>query len=95
MSHNFQMPDEIYKELASYAARHGQSPDALLMALVTEGIEHLKHTDAMPAIRKTDLAHDPLALFIGAFDLSGDDPHWIERHDEYFAGSEDLVSSMA
>ncbi len=33
-----------------------------------------------------DPAHDPLAPFIGAFDGGDDDPGWIERHDEYFAG---------
>lgn len=90
MSHIFRLPDEIYSEIASYAAQHGQTPDALLITLVKEGVEQLKHTDKMAAIRKVnyDPAHDPLAPFIGAFDSGEDDSGWIERHDEYFGGSE-------
>lgn len=90
MSHVFRLPDDIYSEVAAYAAQHGQTPDAFLIALVKEGVEQLKHTDKMVAIRKInyDPAHDPLAPFIGAFDSGEDDPGWIERHDEYFAGSE-------
>lgn len=92
MSHVFRLPDDIYSEVVTYAAQHGQTPDALLITLVKEGVEHLKHTDKMAAIRKVnwtyDPAHDPLAPFIGAVDSGKDDPGWIERHDEYFAGSE-------
>lgn len=89
MSHVFRVPDEVYREIAAYAAQHGQTPDALLIALVKEGMEQLKQTDSMAAIPKGfyDPAHDPLAPFIGAFDGGDDDdPGWIERHDEYFAG---------
>jgi len=35
MSHAFQVPDDIYTEIAAYAAQRGQTPDALLIALVT------------------------------------------------------------
>jgi hypothetical protein len=63
MSHSFQVPDDLYTELATYAARRGQSPDVLLMDLVKEGVEQLKQTDSMAALRKIpyDPAHDPLA----------------------------------
>jgi hypothetical protein len=90
MSHVFRLPDDIYSEIANYAEQHGQTPDAFLIALVKESVEHLKQTDKMAAIRKVnyDPAHDPLAPFIGAVDSGGDDPGWIERHDKYFAGSE-------
>lgn len=89
MSHVFRVPDELFTELASYAAQRGQTPDALLLELVQEGMEQMKQTDSMVAIRKEtyDPAHDPLAPFIGAFDSGGNDPGWIERHDEFFAGS--------
>jgi hypothetical protein len=89
MSYLFPIPDDIYSEIATYAAQHGQTPDALLTELVKEGVEQLKHTDKMAAIRKVnyDPAHDPLAPFIGALNSGEDDPGWIERHDEYFAGS--------
>jgi hypothetical protein len=70
MGHTFHLPDDIYSEIATYAAQHGQTPDALLITLVKEGVEQLKHTDKMAAIRKVNLNYDP---------------DWIERHDEYFA----------
>ncbi len=75
MSHSFQVPDDLYTELATYAARRGQSPDVLLMDLVKEGVEQLKQTDSMAALRKIpyDPAHDPLAPFIGAFDSGNDE----------------------
>ncbi|HKF37965.1 MAG TPA: hypothetical protein VKB35_13805 [Ktedonobacteraceae bacterium] len=89
MSHSFQVPDDLYTELATYAARRGQSPDVLLMNLVKDGVEQLKQTDSMAALRKGpyDPAHDPLASFIGAFDSGNEEPGWIERHDEFFAGT--------
>lgn len=87
MSHVFQIPDDIYMELVTYAAQRGENPDALLMAFVKEGVEQLKHTESMVAIHKASYnpADDPLAAFVGAFDSGSDDPGWIERHDEYFA----------
>ncbi len=43
-----------------------------------EGVEQLKQTDSMAALRKVpyDPAHDPLAPFIGAFDSGNDEPIW-------------------
>ncbi len=52
MSHSFQVPDDLYMEIATYAARRGQSPDVLLIGLVKDGVEQLKQTDAMAALRK-------------------------------------------
>ncbi|SRR6266581_2122318 len=88
MSHVFQIPDEIYSEISAYAAQRGQTPDALLIALVTGGVELLKQVESAAPVHKVpyDPAHDPLAPFIGAFDSGGDDLGWIERHDAYFAG---------
>ena len=87
MSHVFQIPDDIYTEIAAYAAQRGQTPDALLMALVTGGVELLKRVESTDAVQEPqyDPARDPLAPFIGAFD-SGEDSGWIEQHDTYFAG---------
>lgn len=89
MSHVFQVPDEIYNEVVAYAAQRGQTPDALLVALVRGGVELLRQVESTATSKSEqkapyDPAHDPLAPFIGAFD-SGEDPGWIERHDEYFA----------
>ena len=91
MSHVFQVPDDIYTEIAAYAAQRGQTPDDLLIALLTGSVELLKRVEATPSVPKVayDPAHDPLAPFIGAFDSGGDDPGWIERHDEYFVGNGD------
>jgi hypothetical protein len=88
MSHIVQVPDDIYREIATYAAKRGQTPDALLMSLLEEGVDQLKQTDAMAAIRNVpyDPAHDPLAPFIGRFEEDCDDFDWIDRHDEYFGG---------
>jgi hypothetical protein len=90
MSHIFRLPDDIYSEIASYAAQRGQTPDAFLISLVKDSVEQLRHTDKMAAIRKGnyDPAHDPLAPFIGAFDSGEGNSGWIERHDENFGGSE-------
>jgi len=87
MSYVFQVPDEIYTEIASYAAQRGQTPDALLIELVTEGVEQLKQEESTAPLY--DAAHDPLTPFIGAFDSGDDDPGWIERHDVYFVGNGD------
>jgi hypothetical protein len=91
MSHIFQVPDEIYTEIAAYAARRGQTPDALLMALVMGGVELLKRVESTAPAHEAsyDPAHDPLAPFIGAFDSGDEDPGWIEQHDAYFAGNGD------
>ena len=66
MSHVFHIPNDIYMELVFYAKQHGQNPDALLMALVKEGVEQLKQTDSMVAVHKVSYnpANDPLAPFI-------------------------------
>ncbi len=91
MSHVFQVPDDIYAEIAAYAAQRGQTPDALLMELVTERVKELKQEKSTTSIHKVmyDPTHDPLAPFIGAFDSGDDDPGWVERHDEYFVGNGD------
>lgn len=88
MSHVFQVPDDIYIEVAAYAVQRGQTPDTLLTKLVAEGLELLKRVNSTaPEYEKPHgPAYDPLAPFIGAFDSGGDDSGWIERHDTYFAG---------
>ena len=87
MSHVFQIPDDLYSEVAAFAAQRGQTPDALLIALVTGGVELLKRVESTVPTHEVlyDPAYDPLAPFIGAFDSGSDDPGWIERHDEFLA----------
>jgi len=91
MSYVFQVPDEIYTEIAAYAAQRGQTPDAVLIELVAEGVEHLKQAESTAPLHKA--LYDPLAPFIGAFDSGGDDLGWIEQHDAYFAGHGDRNGS--
>ncbi len=82
----------------SLAAQRGQTPDALLVALVTGGVELLKRVESTTPAHAAayDPAHDPLAPFIGAFDSADEDPGWIERHDLYFVlEMESLGSDMA
>ena len=85
MGHQFSVPDDIYNEIATHAAHRGQTPDALLVSLLMEGVELLKQGDTPTSLHTVhyDPAHDPLAPFIGMFD-SGEDG-WVERHDEIFA----------
>jgi len=89
MSHIFQIPDDICGEIATYAAKRGQTPDTLLSNPLEEGIDQLKHTDSLAAIRNVsyDPAKDPLAPFIGKFETNSKDLDWIERHDEYFGSN--------
>src|SRR5260370_41795605 len=46
MSHVFQVPDDLYSEVAAYAAQRGQTPHALLIALVTGGVDLLKRVES-------------------------------------------------
>lgn len=80
MSHIFQVPDDIYREIAIYAANRGQTPDALLMILLEESVDQFKQTDSKLAIRNApyDPARDPLAPFIGRFETNSKDLDWIE-----------------
>ena len=86
MSHQFSIPDDIYKEIATHAAQHGQTPDALFASLLAEGVESLRQGDTPTSLHAvySNPLYDPLAPFIGIFDSGEDDPHWIERHDEIF-----------
>lgn len=86
MSHQFSIPDDIYKEIATHAAQRGQTPDALLVSLLTEGVESLRQGDTPTSLHAvySNSAHDPLAPFIGIFDSGEDGSRWIERHDEIF-----------
>jgi hypothetical protein len=91
MSHVFLIPDEIYDKIATYAAQRGQTPDALLLTLLTEVTERVELLEQgqLTAHKGHEAAYDrtrdPLAPFIGMFDSGGNDLGWIERHDEYFA----------
>jgi len=86
MSHQFSIPDDIYNEIATHAAQRGQTPEALLVSLLTEDVELLRQGDTPTSLHAVHShpAHDPLAPFIGIFDSGEGEPRWIERHDEIF-----------
>lgn len=84
------LPEDIYARLAAIAAQRSQSAEGLLREAATQIVATA--SDTSPSARSDDdmyvegydPATDPLAPFIGMY--ASDDPGWIERHDEYFAG---------
>jgi hypothetical protein len=73
MDHTIIIPADLYARLAAYAAKQGQTPDEVIIELATEIVESESADEEVPGY---DPADDPLAPFIGAFDL-GDDPGWV------------------
>ena len=88
MSQTIHLPDELYERLAAVAAEEGCPVDAVAQSYMLYALRHLAQPPKPPSEEEYvyDPATDPLAPFIGAFDSGDDDPGWIERHDEYFAG---------
>lgn len=82
MSYVFQVPDDLYKELAEYASERGQTVDELLLAYVRQAIDHERNRETGTA---DEGALDPLAPFIGAFTFGVGD--LAENHDQYLAQS--------
>lgn len=68
MSHAFEVPEEIYNELAAHAARYGQTPDELFVALISAALERLKQAHVSVAIHipSDSLVTDPLVPFVEA-----------------------------
>ncbi len=88
MSHVFQVPDDIYAEVVTCAALHGQTPDVFFITLLKEGMESLKQKKATTQTNEatSGKVHDPLAPFVGTLDSVGEDFAWMEEwHDDYFA----------
>lgn len=86
MSHSVEIsvPDLLYEKLAAYAKQQGEEVETAAEAALALGVGQLAIVQA-DAEAVYDPALDPLAPFIGAFAFE-DDPGWMERHDEYFAG---------
>ncbi len=86
MSHSVEIsvPDTLYEKLAAYAKQQGEAVETAVEAALMLGVGQLAIVqEDVEAIY--DPALDPLAPFIGAFAFE-DDPGWMERHDDYFAG---------
>jgi hypothetical protein len=78
------VPDDLYRRLEEMAARRGQSPDGLVLAIVDREVRVADngHTADGVAVGKYDPQADPLSRFIGMINGPGD---LAERHDEYLA----------
>jgi hypothetical protein len=66
------IPQELYEALREQACKHGQTPDSLAVAWLTEDVH--KHTND---------GDDPLVSLFGT--LQSDGQNLAERHDEYVA----------
>ena len=94
MSHNFQISDEVYIKLATYAQQHNQTPEALFDVWVNEIIHRAEQlaqvydsydSEIFEEIDMEELrAKHPILQISGIFSI--DEPGWADRHDEYFAG---------
>lgn len=88
MSHMIELPDDAYQMIEAYAARQGQTPEAVIRAwaaaLRDQVAETPPDTDTSGFIY--DPADDPLAEFLGIGELTM--PEAIRRHDEAFAEEE-------
>ncbi|MFI5272571.1 MAG: hypothetical protein ACHQ4H_06000 [Ktedonobacterales bacterium] len=81
MSHTLPIPDELYDQIAQYAAEQRQDTDVLGVRLLTEAVRGLA---AMPAANNG--TQDPFAELAGI--ISVNDPDAARLHDQYFAGED-------
>lgn len=84
MSHSFQVSDDTYHTLTTFAAAHGQTPEDLFEAWVSEMTAQSTREPIMAArngYTTYDPADDPLAPFLGAFEATA--PDLVRRHDDY------------
>lgn len=73
MIHLFPLSDEQYARLATYAAQHGQTPEALFQTWVAEVTHSVEDK----------ILDDPLFQLAGIFVIG--DPDLADKHDEYLA----------
>ncbi|HLY30724.1 MAG TPA: hypothetical protein VKQ36_06825 [Ktedonobacterales bacterium] len=84
MNHAIQLPEELYSEIASYAAQRHEPPETVVTALLIQAIGQAKN--AIP--EKTgeyDPAKDPLMRLAGS--IASGAPSWGDRHNDYLAGA--------
>lgn len=92
MSHAIHVPDERYDRLLAYAKQQRQSPEDMVLAWVTEVVQH---EDQLAAREHGEdgPTYDPIAPFIGAFAFGVQD--LAEEHDQYLAdaAADDQIKS--
>lgn len=80
MSQAINIPDEIYAKISSYAVAHNEPAEALVARLLSGAVAALQVAEQA---EKRDVSEDPLFKIAGMF--AGDEPGWVNRHDEYLA----------
>lgn len=93
MSHVFQLPDEQYSKLITYAAQQNQTPETLFQEWVNEVIHNIQEPTSSSRTkrvgqegqegREAETPHSSLSQIFGIFDIG--DLNWIDKHDEYLA----------
>lgn len=88
MNHTFQISDEQFADIATYAEEHQQTPETLFQRWI-EGVITLMDiqrsisNEPMSEEMKEEYLHDPLLRLAGVFSIK--DPHVADRFDEYLA----------
>jgi hypothetical protein len=84
MSHVFQIPDDLYTKLATYAAQHNQTPETLFLAWAREVTQKQEKaiTSGTSGPKEEDVQR-PLFQIAGMFALN--EPGWADKHDHYLA----------
>lgn len=85
MSQVISIADDLYEKVAALARAHGQPVESFVEDCLMAAVEDMRPAEE-EAAKEYDPASDPLAPFIGAFEVEND-PGWIERHDQYFGGA--------
>lgn len=88
MSHNFNISEEQYAQLAAYAEEYKQTPETLFQKWVSETIHKVEALQQSRRKEQTsqeeeELRNHPLLQIAGILDIGG--PGWADKHDEYFA----------
>ena len=98
MSHVFQIPDDLYTKLATYAAHHNQTPEALFLAWVSEvaykqeesiasnnsKLENADQASTEEQVKgEEEFLKSPLFQIAGMFAMN--EPGWADKHDAYLA----------
>lgn len=84
MSHTIALPDDTYQAIADYAARQGQSPEAIIQEWAASLRQQLVEQPTLPDEQRIDDPRfDPWAGFRNA--TTALSPDSIDRHDEYLA----------
>jgi hypothetical protein len=87
MSHVIELPDDLYRAIERYAAEHGETAEAVIIALaqsVAAQAGPAKPTGEQPAENGIDdPTRDPWAGFRGITTMLS--PDSLERHDAYLA----------